>query len=545
MLDSEQPNIQIKLAAALSNPELLRAGSALQNNDIAVAERLLKAHLFRDPFDVAAIRMLAETAARLGRYEDAEKLLRRTLELEPEFYRARVNYATVLLKRSKFTDALVAIDHMLRLKPSDAEVLTLKAAASARIGRYEEAITAYRNVLGKFPDQPQLWVSLGHVLKTVGLQVDCVAAYRRATNSQGVLGDAWWSLANLKTIRLTSDDIASMSAALSRATARVDRYHLHFALGKALEDMHDYALSFSHYAEGNTLRRAELPYDANETAHQLGRIQRLMQPEVFDSRAANGCAAPDPIFIVGLPRSGSTLIEQILASHTMVEGTMELPDILAMSSDLADKNVVTDGNAESLEDYIPSLLELDPEGLRMLGERYLDQTRAHRQTQRPYFIDKMPNNFAHIGLIHLILPNAKIIDARRHPMATGFSCYKQHFARGQGFTYSLEDIGRYYRDYRMLMNHYDSVLPGRVYRVVYEDLVEDPDAEIRALLAHCGLPFEPECLNFHLNTRAVRTASSEQVRLPISRDAIAHWRKFEPWLGPLRQSLGDFLDSAS
>jgi hypothetical protein len=330
-----------------------------------------------------------------------------------------------------------------------------------------------------------------------------------------------------------------MLAQLQRPQLSVeDRYHFHFTLGKAFEDRGDYAASFEHYAQGNRLRRELIHYDADENAALVRRSKQLFTASFFAQHSGQGAVAGDPIFIVGLPRSGSTLLEQILASHSAVEGTMELPDIIAMSKALGGKRT------QSQESRYPEVLaELSARELRSLGEQYIAQTRIQRKTQAPFFIDKMPNNFAHLGLIHLILPNAKIIDARRHPLGCCFSAFKQHFARGQSFTYDLDELGRYYRDYVELMAHFDAVLPGRVHRVIYESLIDDTEAEVRRLLDYCGLPFEEACLSFHRNQRAVRTASSEQVRQPIFRDALDHWQHYEPWLAPLQRALGSVLDA--
>ena len=353
------------------------------------------------------------------------------------------------------------------------------------------------------------------------------------------LGESWWSLANLKTFRFGPQDIAQMRAQLGRTDLPdEDRLHLHFALGKALEDEGGYAESFEHYSKGNAIRRAQLGYDAGEISDLVRRLKNVCTADFFRAREGSGSPAPDPIFVVGLPRSGSTLIEQILASHSAVEGTMELPELLSIARRLGGRK--TRGEASA---YPEVLAELPTVEFRELGEEYLQRTRVYRKLGRRFFIDKMPNNFFHIGLIHLMLPNAKIIDARRHPLGCGFSCFKQHFARGQGFAYSLEDIGRYYADYVDLMAHYDSVLPGAVHRLVYERLVESPEAEIRRLLAYCGLPFEDGCLRFYENNRAVRTASSEQVRMPIFSEGVGQWRHFEPWLGPLKKALGPALEA--
>lgn len=524
------------LAAASLDPAMVEAALALQQNRLDIAERHLRARLRADPLDVAAIRMMAELAARLGRYPDAEKLLARALELAPAFHAARANYVTVLHRQSKFVQALAEAERLIADDPADLGHLAAKAAVLVRTGGYDEAIALYRRILDAFPEQPRLWISLGHVYKTVGRREESVAAYRRAIAQEPTLGDAWWSLANLKTVRLAADDIAAMQAALARATAAADRYHLHFSLGKAFEDAGAWEQAFRHYAEGNRLRRAELPYDAARTTEHVRQSRALLTREAFASRAGGGHPAHDPIFIVGLPRAGSTLIEQILASHSLVEGTMELPDIGTIAADLGRRGKHEDDDPAG---YLTALLALSPDERRALGRRYLEGTRVQRKTAAPRFIDKMPNNFAHIGLIHLILPKARIIDARREAMATCFSAFKQHFSRGQGFTYDLTDLGHYWRDYAALMAHFDAVLPGRVHRVEHEALVADPEREIRALLAHCGLAFEPACLTPHLNARAVRTASAEQVRRPINAEALDHWRNFAPWLGPLRAALDD------
>ncbi len=534
-----------ELAAATHDHVLIDAAAALGDGRLAVAEHALRTRLKARPTDIAAIRMLAEVAGRLGRYPDAEKLLRRALVLAPEFAAARANLATVLHRQNQPAEALGELATLLRAEPGHPGYLALKAAVLGRTGDYAEANAIYAAVLARHPDQPKLWMSYGHSLKTVGRQADSIAAYRRALADAPALGEVWWSLANLKTVRFSDDDIAAMQTALGGSIAPDDRYHLHFALGKALEDAADYAASFAHYAEGNRLRRAELRYDAGETTRHVERSIALLTAPAFAARAGQGCPAADPIFVVGLPRSGSTLIEQILASHSQVEGTMELPDITALARDLSGRRTRGGDDEDDAPGYLETLLAKSPRELAALGQSYLDRTRIQRKTGKPYFIDKMPNNWAHCGLIHLILPNAKIVDARRHPLATGFSGFKQHFARGQSFTYDLGEIGAYYRDYVTLMAHFDAVLPGRVHRARYEALVADPEGQIRALLAYCGLAFEAGCLNFHNNDRPVRTASSEQVRQPITSQSVDHWQHYDEWLTPLKQSLGFALDSES
>ena len=528
-------NLAATLAEAQRTPLLVEAAAAMQRGEIAVAERLLRERLRAAPVDVAAIRMLAEVAGRIGRYADAEKLLSRALDLAPDFDAARANYVTVLQRQSKFVAAHTEADRLIADAPHDVGHLAVKAAVLVRTGDYDAAIAAYETILAQHQNEARLWVSYGHVLKTVGRRDESITAYRRAIAIAPTLGDAWWSLANLKTVRLGDDDIVGMLAALPDAQRNEDRYHLHFALGKAFEDERYWADSFDHYERGNAMRRAELPYDPEQSTAHLAATRALMTRGVFEARKGAGDLSPDPIFVVGLPRSGSTLVEQILASHSRVEGTMELPDIGSIAVDLSGRH--DRDRARSTDSYLERLLELSADELMALGQRYLQGTRIQRKTARPLFVDKMPNNFAHIGLIHLILPNATIIDARRGAMATGFSAFKQHFSRGQGFTYDLTELGRYYCEYVALTAHYDDVLPGRVHRIEHERLVADPATEISRLLAHCGLAFEDQCLSFHTTERSVRTASSEQVRRPLSSEGIDQWRNYETWLGPLAEAL--------
>ena len=523
-----------QIKTSVSNPTLLEAASALVENRLAIAERTLKGFLKHFPTDVAAIRMLAEVAARIGRFADAETLLRRCLELAPSFHAARHNYAMALFRQGKAAEALPQVDLLLRSAPHDPGFRNLKAAVLGHVGDYEQTMTLYEEVLRDYPDQPKIWMSYGHVLKTAGRLADGIAAYRRSIEQMPRFGESYWSLANLKTFRFSQSDLAAMRAQLAGTTLDdSDRLHFHFALGKALEDAGDFASSFAHYAEGNRIRKTHLGYDAADTNDRVQRSKTLFTAAFLEERAGMGCDAADPIFVVGLPRSGSTLIEQILSSHSAIEGTMELPDLGAMAQTLGSRR-----NREDKSLYPEILADFDGARLRALGEEYLARTRVQRKTARPLFIDKTPQNFFHIGMIMLILPNAKIIDARRHPMGACFSGFKQHFARGQAFSYGLEDIGLYYRDYIDHMAHFDAVAPGKTYRVHYEAMVEDTEPEIRRMLSYCGLPFEEACLRFHENDRAVRTASSEQVRKPIFRDGLDQWRHYEPWLGPLKSALG-------
>jgi tetratricopeptide (TPR) repeat protein len=520
------------------DPRLMEAAAHLCEDRIAPAEALLREHLKQHPTDVAAMRMLAEVAARLGRYPDAAALLERALELAPGFIPARHNYAFVLHRAGKSAEALTEVQRLLERDPHNPGYSNLEAAILARLGEIDRAIELYESVTTQYPHHPKVWMSFGHALKTGGQQERCIDAYRRSLALTPTLGEAWWSLANLKTFRFTDADLTAMQAQVDRSDLSVeDRYHFHFALGKAFEDAEQFDASFQHYARGNELRRETIAYDPEENAAHVRRSKALFTPDFFVGRNGWGCQAQDPIFIVGLPRSGSTLLEQILASHPLVEGTQELPDVVALARELGGRK----GRADESK-YPEILATLSADELRALGERYLQQTRIQRKTDAPLFIDKLPNNWAHVGLIHLMLPNAKILDARRHPLACCFSGFKQHFARGQHFTYGLEDIGRYYRDYVELMAHFDAVLPGRVHRVIYEQLVEDTEAEVRRVLAYCGLPFDERCLRFYENERNVRTASSEQVRQPIYRGGLEQWRHYELWLDPLKRALGPVLD---
>jgi tetratricopeptide (TPR) repeat protein len=518
------------LPASRYHPRLVDAAMALNDNRLHVAEPLLKQHLKDDPFDVAAIRMLAELAGRIGRYRDSEALLRRAIELSPGFTAARGNLALVLYRLNRPAEAIEELNRVVAEDPDNPGHANLQAAAFGRIGDFDEAIALYERLLRDQPDQPRIWMSYGHMLKTVGRQADGIAAYRRAIELMPALGEAWWSLANLKTVTFDDADIAAMEAALAVPDlADEDRFHLDFALGKAFEDRRQAEPAFAHYAAGNRLRRTRLSYSADETSDFVDQSIALYTAPFLAERAGQGSDAADPIFILGMPRAGSTLIEQILASHSQVEGTSELADIPAL--------------ARRGSDYPDLVARLAPDDLRALGEDYLRRTRIQRRTDRPFFIDKLPNNWAHLPFIHLILPNARIIDARRHPLGCCFSNFKQHFARGQAFSYDLADMGRYYRDYVRLMAHADAVLPGRVHRVIYEDMVEHTEREVRALLDYCGLDFEPACLAFHETERAVRTASSEQVRRPIFREGTEAWKPFEPWLGPLKTALNESLPS--
>jgi predicted Zn-dependent protease len=531
------------IKAATKDPKLMEAALALVENNLPVAEVRLRTHLQSYPTDVAALRMLAEVAGRLLRYADAQSLLERCLQLAPSFDAARHNYALVLNRLGKPASALPQVERLLAKEPRNPGYRNLKAAVLANLGDYSESIEVYEAVLEEFPGQPKVWMSYGHSLKTARRHAAAVTAYRRAIAVESTLGEAYWSLANLKTFRFADEDVRAMRSALAHnALSEDDRLHFEFALGKALEDTGAYEESFVHYAQGNAIRRRLHPHDADDHMKFVRRSKAVFTAEFFAARAGAGSADLSPIFIVGLPRAGSTLIEQILASHPSVEGTMELPNLPRIAAELMHGDARGPADGES-GGFARAVAALTGQQLRALGERYLAETRIHRKTDRPFFIDKMPNNWLYAGLIQLILPNARIVDARRHPLGCCLSGFKQHFARGQNFTYGLEDLGRYYRDYVELMAHVDAVLPGRVHRVFYEQVIEDTETEVRRLLDYCGLPFEQSCLRFYENERPVRTASSEQVRQPIFREGMDQWRCYEPWLGSLKSALGQVLES--
>jgi len=502
---------------------------ALNENRLDIAERILKPYLKEDPFDAAAIRMLAELAARIGRVRDAENLLRRAVELAPGWTAARANLATLLGRMGRPAEAMELLDDIFAEEPEDLGHWSLRAATLGRLGDFDEAIKIYEDLIAETPNRPRLLVSYGHMLKTIGRLAEGIEAYRKAIAFNPSLGDAWWSLANLKTVKFDDADIKAMETALEATELTdQDRLHIHFALGKALHDAERTDDAFVHYAKANALRLETHPYRPYTLTKIVDRCVAKFTHQVFAERQG-GCEARDPIFIVGLPRSGSTLLEQILSSHSLVEGTTELQDIPVL--------------VRKAGEYPKDSLALDETARRELGEEYLKRASVQRRTDKPFFIDKMPNNWLYVPFIQLILPNAKIIDARRHPLSCCFSNFRQHFAHGQDFAYDLESLGRFYTDYVRFMAHVDAVLPGRVHRVIYERMVDDTENEIRALLDFCGLEFEPQVLEFYRTERAVRTPSSEQVRRPIYRDATEEWQPYKKYLGSLKAALGSVLDA--
>jgi tetratricopeptide (TPR) repeat protein len=515
---------------------VVTATALFYDRELAESEQMVRDFLLQQGHHVEAVRLLARIGMEHDVLDDAQLLLEAVLDLEPDYRAARFEYAQVLCRRHLYPQAQAQARRLLAVDPANRDYRTLHAMTCVGLGEHERAIELYRELLPGAVQPAELHLSIAHSLKTLGQRAPAVAEYHAAAAVREGFGDAWWSLANLKTYRFTDVELGQMHAAeAAPATSAVDRRHLCFALGKALEDREQYAASFEYYARGNALQRAASRYRP-EVMEANTRLQiEVCTRELFARHQGSGAEAPDPIFVVGLPRSGSTLIEQILASHSAVEGTHELADVPRMVVELQ-------GRDWQLENprYPAVLAQMTTADFRRLGEKYLGDTRAYR-SGKARFIDKMPNNFRHVGLIHLMLPQARIIDARREPMACCFGNFKQLFAHGQEFTYSLADLARYYRTYLELMRHWDAVLPGRVLRVQHEDLVDDLEGNVRRLLDYCELAFEPACLEFHRTERSVRTASSEQVRQPLYREGREQWRHYEPWLGELRAALGDAL----
>ena len=517
--------------------ELQAVVSLIHEHRLRKAEDQCRAFLQRNGHHTEGMRLLAEIGVKFNSYDEAEFLLESCLVLEPENTNAHFDYVNLLHKRQKFGEALEQSETLRAKAPGNGQYELLFANQSLAVGEFDKALSIYRDQLEKMPGNPTLHLSVGHALKTVGKQGEAIEAYRQAYRVRPDFGDAYWSLANLKTYRFADSEIEQMREIEHRtSTNLVDRYHLCFALGKALEDRGEFGDSFAYYERGNQLKRDELGYDRHRITAEMELQKRHCGPELFERFKGSGHQSSDPIFILGLPRAGSTLLEQILSSHSEVEGTLELPNILALAHRIDGKRRIGEE-----ANYPGNLVDLEKDQLAEFGEAFIRDTRIHRKQGTPFFIDKMPNNFRHIGLIHLILPKAKIIDARRGAMGCCFSGFKQLFAEGQEFTYGLTEVGTYYRDYVQLMDHWDTVLPGKVLQVRYEDVVADLESQVRRLLDFCGLPFEQACLDFHQTDRAVRTASSEQVRQPLYKSGVDQWEKFSDHLDPLREVLGPEL----
>jgi tetratricopeptide (TPR) repeat protein len=514
--------------------ELVSVTSLIHDGKLFRAEKLCRAFLQKNPHHIEAMRLLAMLGVKLFVYDDAEFLLESCVEFAPDYWLARYDYINVLHKRQKFEKALEQAAILLQSYPDNHAFQLAFANENVAVGNFDTALELYDKVIARHPAFAQPCLSRGHALKTVGRLEDAIESYRSAYRVKPDFGDAFWSLANLKTYRFPDDEISRMLEQVEApATSNVNRYHLCFALGAAYEARKEFARSFAFYEQGNLLKKRDVRYDPDVHDAALQRQVEFCTRELFESKAGMGGSYDDPIFIVGLPRAGSTLLEQILASHSLIDGTMELPNIIALAHRLNGRRLVAE------EARYPKILsELSAERLQGFADAFIEDTRFHRK-DAPYFIDKMPNNFQHIGLIHLILPNARIIDARRHPMACCFSGFKQLFADGQEFTYGQEEIARYYKGYVALMEHWDQVLPGKVLRVHYEHLVADLEGQVHRILDFLGLPFEENCLHYYQTDRSIRTPSSEQVRQPIYQSGLEHWRHFEPWLRVLKRELAE------
>ena len=499
------------------------------------AEKQAQSLLQENSRDVNAALLLARIAINARCYDDAEQLLVRITEIAPGFVAAWHDLGSVLKELNRFEEAVKALQEAVRLDPANAVTHYFYGAALAMAAQPEAAIEAYQKAVDLDPDLSGAYLGLGHVLKTVGDQDGGVAAYRRAIELRPDFGEIYYSLSNLKTFRFSDGEIAGMEERVGNNALPIDcQVHFAFSLGKAYEDKADYAAAFRYYELANRRHRETIAYDPVQTEVAHEKIRKAFSLEFFEHQAlmGTGCRDPDPIFILGLPRSGSTLLEQILASHSLVDGTSELPDISMIAQSVTNK---AQGRT-----FPMSMPELTAEELTALGKQYLSQTQRHRGSA-PFFTDKMPNNFAYVGFIKAILPNAKIIDARRHPMDSCVGCFKQHFAKGQTFTYDLFELGEFYLEYERIMTHWDAVLPGQVLHVEYENVVSDLEAQVRRLLKFCGLEFEKSCVNFHETKRAVRTASSEQVRQPIYQGSLATWKRFGSDLDVLREVLDPVL----
>jgi tetratricopeptide (TPR) repeat protein len=520
---------------AIREVELIEDTVRAGKDDLVKAENMLRQSLDINPTDAFQMRLLGEVYVELSRPYDARTWLARALDLAPGYQAARESYAEALNAGARWRDANAQYDILAEDSLRRAHFETLKAANLVLLGDYDEALALFEKVRPQRMNDPGFWVTLGHALRTVGRSDEAMEVYRKCVEISAGYGGGWIALANLKTYRFSRAEIEAMQAQAGREDLPDEhRTLIEFALGQALEDEKDYAGSFEHYRQANTLRRKLLQHDSAEMTAVVKRVKAFFTPELFRTFAGSGCKSPDPIFIVGMVRSGSTLVEQILASHSLVEGTMELPEL---------NDVVTEQREGRWRELYPEMLgRLDDGALQAMGERYLEKTRYQRKLARPYFTDKSGGNFLHVGLLQLILPNAKIVDARRHPLGCSFSCFKQNFPiHSVPHTYDLAEMGSYYRNYVELMAHFDRVLPGKVHRVIYENMVSDTEGEIRRLLDFCGLPFEEQCLRYYETDRGVRTVSSEQVRKPISNKSVEAWQNYDQWLGPAREALGDVL----
>jgi tetratricopeptide (TPR) repeat protein len=517
-------------------PDLADAYAAFDQGRLEAAEELARRRLREGTNEVAAFTLLAAIALRRGDDLAEEAALNQILSRAPCDSAAREQLARLMIRQGRTEHALPLIERLLAADPRNSGYLILKVLALQLAERHAEGLAIIARLLADHPDEADLWLLAGNQQRYTGHRREATEAYRRAIALRPGHGMAYWALSNFETVQFSLPDIENMQRQLELVpTSGPDRTGLEFSLGRALEDRAEYAAAFEHYERGNRLARASFDYNPGAMSAFVQRFKNTFTQSFFGDRGHFGHAARDPIFIVGLPRSGSTLLEQILASHSGIEGTRELAYVPTIARELA-------GPPETAARYPENLASLSEAQAEALAARYLSSALKHRPLARPRFVDKMHGNFASLGLIHLMFPQAAIIDARRHPIACGFACYKQLFNPGMNFAYDLNELGRYCRDYVELMDHIDTVLPGRVYRLHYERLVGDTENEVRRLLDYCRLPFESQCLRFYENRRVAQTISSEQVRRPIYTAGLEQWRHFEPWLDPLKTALQDLVD---
>jgi len=535
-IDDAEQALKRSIELSPQKGKLAQAAELFIQRKFREAEQIAKQLLQENPRDINAAILLARIAIDAGCYDDAEVILRKIVQIAPSFIEAWHDLSTALREQDKLMEAVEVLDRAIQLDSNNAASHHLHASALAMTAKPEQAALAYKRAIELNPNVPKAYLGLGHVLKTVGKQEEGIAAYRKAMQLHPNLAEAHYSLSNLKTFRFTDEEIDDMRYRLEHEPLTdQSKVHFAFSLAKAYEDANDYDQAFEYYARANDANRQAIAYDPVQNEVMNSNIRKVFNAALFEQYRGQvmGCQDAAPIFILGLPRSGSTLLEQILASHSQVDGTSELPDLSLVSSSL------TDGRPRGVA-YPEAVLDLSPEAITALGEQYIERTRRHR-ADAVHFTDKMPNNFIHIGLIQLMLPNAKIIDARRHPLDSCMGCFKQHFAKGQTFTYDLFELGEFYLEYHQMMQHWDEVLPGKVLHVQYEDVVADLETQVRRLLDFCELPFEDSCVNFHETERAVRTASSEQVRQPIYSRSVNSWQRFEKQLQPLISILEPIL----
>jgi tetratricopeptide (TPR) repeat protein len=528
----------LRTQRSFQNAQLREAAAAQRHGLLDQSEKILTDFLAQRPRDADALYLLGQNHILQRQYREAEPLLAECVALVPDFDAARFNYARSLLN-SRPQEGVIQLDILLAKDPGNPLYRDLKALALTTLGEHAAAMECYGQLTRDFPTSIDLWMSYGHALRTMGRREECAAVYRRVLDLDPSLGGAYWSLGDLKTFRFADDDIEEMNAQLKRTDlTSKNRMYFHFALGKAYADRGQYQKSFENYTRANALRRITVEYDADATSNSVSELKTVFTRDFFEQRHGFGSESSAPIFVLGMHRAGSTLVEQILSSHSAIEGAGELRGI-----PLLVKFIETELAPAHGVEYPAVLAKLNETEVRSLADRYFSSTEDHRVRGRPFFIDKQPYNFWYAGLIRLMLPNARIIDARRHPLGCCFSNFTMNYRYGLHYSYRQSDLGRYYFDYVRLMAHFDSVMPGAIHRAIYERMVTDTEGEIRRMLDYLGLPFEESCLRFYANERAIDTASSEQVRRPIFDEGVDRWRNYEPWLGPMKQALGPVLDA--